>query len=194
MVFVKTISRSELKLETSAVFGFLGLNEDAGQGLEHTVNDAIAEARPLITPRACYEEYEIKADGSSLDLGFSKIFSRDLAARLTGCKKIILIAATVGLGIDRLLSKYSVTEPSRALVIQAIGSAAIEEWLDVLCMNIGEGRTCRTRFSCGYGDLPLELQRDIFTALECEKHIGLTLNSSMLMTPTKSVTAIIGVE
>ena len=48
------------------------------------------------------------------------------------------------------------------------------------------------RFSPGYGDLPLSLQRDIFRVLDCPRKIGLTLNESLLMSPSKSVTAIVG--
>ena len=55
-----------------------------------------------------------------------------------------------------------------------------------------EGRTCTPRFSPGYGDLPLETQRDVFRLLDCERKIGVWLNESLLMTPSKSVTAIFG--
>jgi cobalamin-dependent methionine synthase I len=37
------------------------------------------------------------------------------------------------------------------------------------------------------------LQKDIFAALDCPRRIGLTLGEGMLMSPTKSVTALIGV-
>ena len=56
------------------------------------------------------------------------------------------------------------------------------------------GETLRPRFSAGYGDLPLEYQRRIFDLLDPPTHIGLTLNDSYLMSPSKSVTALIGVE
>lgn len=52
----------------------------------------------------------------------------------------------------------------------------------------------KPRFSAGYGDLPLEVQKDIFRVLDCPRKIGLTLNDSLLMSPTKSVTAIVGIE
>lgn len=55
------------------------------------------------------------------------------------------------------------------------------------------GGDTRPRFSPGYGDLPLALQRDIFHALDCARKIGLTLNDSLMMSPAKSVTAIIGI-
>ena len=37
-------------------------------------------------------------------------------------------------------------------------------------------------------------QKDIFKILDCSKKIGLTLTDSLLMSPTKSVTAIVGIK
>lgn len=51
----------------------------------------------------------------------------------------------------------------------------------------------RPRFSPGYGDLPLSAQREIFAVLDCGKRIGLMLNDSLLMSPSKSVTAFVGI-
>jgi 5-methyltetrahydrofolate--homocysteine methyltransferase len=56
------------------------------------------------------------------------------------------------------------------------------------------GESLRPRFSAGYGDLPLEYQKKIFDLLDPHTQIGLTLNDSYLMSPSKSVTALIGVE
>ena len=50
----------------------------------------------------------------------------------------------------------------------------------------------KNRFSPGYGDFDIVYQKDIFAILDCPKRIGLTLNSSLMMSPSKSVTAIIG--
>ena len=121
--------------------------------------------------------------------------SRDLAKCLADCEHIILIAATVGLEIDRRIAKYGKVEPSLALCIQALGAERIEALCDA-AVTLLEGRfgALSPRFSAGYGDLDLGLQREIFAALDCPKSIGATLNESLLMSPTKSVTAIIGIK
>jgi len=194
MAAIKTFDPAELHVRTLDVFGFLNVYGDARRELEVTVESCLTELSGVLTPRACYSEFDIKIDGDKISLGFTETRSQDLAEHLDGCKKIILIAATVGIGADRLISKYSVTEPSRALIMQAAGSAAIEAFLDRVSPEILAGREGKERFSCGYGDLPLEIQKDIFLTLECEKNIGLTLTGSLLMSPTKSVTAIIGIK
>ena len=56
------------------------------------------------------------------------------------------------------------------------------------------GKTLAARFSPGYGDLPLEFQREIFRALDVPRRIGVSLGSSCLMSPSKSVTAIVGIK
>ena len=56
------------------------------------------------------------------------------------------------------------------------------------------GKYARPRFSAGYGDFELSAQTEIFHALDCQRKIGLTLNDSLLMSPSKSVTAIIGIS
>ena len=82
-------------------------------------------------------------------------------------------------------------------MLQAIGAERIEALCDVFCEKIrldaeSAGLFPRPRFSPGYGDFPLELQKDIFRVLDCSRKIGLTLNESLLMSPSKSVTAVIG--
>ena len=83
------------------------------------------------------------------------------------------------------------------MCLQALGSERVEALCDEFEKDIkkelgGEGVFFRPRFSPGYGDLPLEFQKDIFRLLECPRRIGISLGESLLMTPSKSVTAIIG--
>ena len=89
--------------------------------------------------------------------------------------------------------KYSKISPVKALIFQAIGAERIEKLCDVFCKDIAKERKTKPRFSPGFGDLPLTIQKDIFAALDCGKNIGLSLTDSMLMSPTKSVTAIVGI-
>lgn len=167
--------------------------------LEALVRECIDEASGLFTYKVCYREFPIKINDGAIDLGFATTTSHDLAKNLEGCESIVLFGATVGLSLDRLISKYARISPSKALILQAIGAERIESLCDAFNSQIAkekksEGKLCRARFSAGYGDLQIELQRDIFRVLDCQKNIGLSLSASLLMTPTKSVTAIIGIK
>ena len=145
--------------------------------------------------KACFALFDIDMQGENIDLGFANVNSKSLALNLAGCKKIVLFACTAGAKIDRLIAKYMRIAQSKAAVMQAMGAALVEDWCDTLCDKIRReyGET-KPRFSCGYGDLDLRLQRDIFAALSVNKHLGITLSDDCFMTPTKSVTAIVGIK
>ena len=106
------------------------------------------------------------------------------------------MGATVGIALDRLIAKYSRISPAKALLLQALGAERIEALCDTFCDDIQKAHkiALKPRFSAGYGDLPLDTQNSIFGLLNLPKNIGLTLNDSMLMSPSKSVTAFIGIQ
>lgn len=157
--------------------------------------DCINEVVGKLTYKVCYRELPVSVSGTVCDFTAFKTVSQDLSKNLENCKKAILFGATIGVEIDRLIAKYGRISPSRALMFQAIGAERIESLCNAFCadmqhtLNIG----LKPRFSPGYGDLPLKIQKDIFALLDCSKRIGLTLNDSMLMSPSKSVTAIVGI-
>lgn len=199
LVFVENLSQelSECEISTKEVLRYMAnAGEDDNSGA--LINECKDLCRSLSKAKACYRIYDIKFDPNDtnlIDLGFCRVNSKNLSKNLYGCKRIVLFAATVGIEFDRMISKYSRVLPSRSLCINAIGSERVERlcdlFCDMLCQKYGK---LRRRFSVGYGDLPLSLQSDIFAALECPKHIGVTINESNFMTPIKSVTAIVGIE
>ena len=158
------------------------------------LDECILECESVLTYKVCYGVFPITCCDGVLDLSFIKINSDSLFKNLSGCKEAILFAATIGLSLDRLISKYSRISPARALMLQAIGT----ERLESLCDTFNEYIQCeygpiKPRFSPGYGDFPIEFQKDFFRILDPGRKIGLTLNESMIMTPSKSVTAVIGI-
>ena len=154
----------------------------------------IDEIKPKLTYKACYRQFGVKICGDVCDFGAFAFRSEKLAHNLKNCKSAIIFAATIGVEIDRVISKYGRISPSKALMLQAIGTERIEALCDAVCEDIANeyNASTRPRFSPGYGDLPLESQREIFSVLSPEKNIGLFLTDSLLMSPSKSVTAIVG--
>ena len=107
----------------------------------------------------------------------------------------VLFGATLGSDVDVLIRKESRRHVAKAAILQAAAAALIEEYCDECQRMINlklneEGKGTLKRFSPGYGDFGLENQREIFSKLQLPKKIGLTLTDSLLMVPTKSVTAI----
>lgn len=155
------------------------------------LDTCLDELLPSLNFRVVWAEYPVIRNSGALDLGFARVSSSDLAKNLRDCGRIVLFAATVGIAPDRLSMKYSRISPVKSLFLEAAADERIEALCDTFC---GEFANTRPRFSPGYGDLALDLQKDIITALDCPRKIGLTLNESLLMTPSKSVTAIMGIK
>lgn len=169
----------------------------ATEEVETLARTAVEEAKNAIRMQVCWLETPLQVEGDSIDLGFMQAHAPKLANHLRGCEKAVVFAATVGLELDRLIARYGRLSPAKGLMLQAFGAERIEALCDAFCDDLAveyapQGLHTRTRFSPGYGDLPLEYQKQIFAALQCGKHIGLYLNDSCLMSPVKSVTAIVG--
>ena len=166
--------------------------------LAQLLTEVIAEAENIIVPQVCWQSFPLSFPEGMSDFGFARVDSPSLSRHLAGCSHVVVFAATIGHPLDRLIYRCGKTAPARALLLQAIGAERIEALCDSFQEQIRQDAQTRglfitDRFSPGYGDLPLEFQREIFRVLDCPRKIGLTLNDSLLMTPSKSVTAIIGI-
>ena len=160
------------------------------------LEDCINEAQNLFSYKVCYLPLEVKTEGENCDFGFFSVKSKALAKNLGNAQKAVLFAATVGVGIDRLISKYGALSPTKAVLFQAIGAERIEALCDTFCLDMQSrtGLYALPRFSPGYGDFNLKSQKDILGVLDSQKLIGLTLNESLVMSPSKSVTAVMGLS
>lgn len=163
------------------------------------MEESLAQAMPVISGKVCWARFPLVRKQGILDLSFAQTGSEVLKQNLEGCEEVLVFGATIGLSLDRMILRYGQTSPSKALMLQAIGTERIENLCDVFCeMRRQEaalsGYYPVPRFSPGYGDFPLELQKDIFRVLDCPRKIGLTLNDSLIMSPSKSVTAIVGLR
>ncbi|MCR5824869.1 MAG: hypothetical protein K6G60_10615 [Lachnospiraceae bacterium] len=159
-------------------------NGETAEGMEERIQKALDVLLPVFDGKVCFMETEMP-----------EVDSVDLKRHLAGCKKVILMAATVGAEADRERMKAAVKSPVEQLIYDAIGTEAIENVCDAFCEDMkkvyGE---LTSRFSPGYGDLPLEFQKTMIALLDTNRKIGLSLTDSLLMSPTKSVTAIVGIE
>ena len=166
--------------------------------MEALLSQCIAEAEGVFSNRVCWRVLPVTQIGDEWDLTLARVRSASLDRHLAGCRSIVVFAATVGVEIDRLVARANAVSPTRALLLNALGSERVEALCDAFEAETVEataqdGARLQRRFSPGYGDLPLSLQRDVIAALDCQRSIGLTLNQSLLLSPSKSVTAMIGI-
>ena len=125
--------------------------------------------------------------------------SEKLRKTIEGCRYAVLFAATIGSGVDRLIRRYEKADPQLGLLMQGLGAERVESLCDLFNAEVDAasdsiGTATRRRYSPGYGDLPIEAQREFLPLLDAERRLGITLSQSCLMAPSKSVTAIIGIE
>ncbi len=187
------------------IYRYLGYkNAEPDVAIQGIIDEVLSELINISEPKSIYKVYNCQIENEVIYLFDSDyevpelvINSKNLADNLKQCPKVVLMAATIGIGADKLLNKYELINITKASVTQSCAASYIEAFCNMLQENIrkqmiADNLYLRPRFSPGYGDLPLETQNDIFLALECTKRIGLTLTQSLLMYPTKSVTAFIG--
>ena len=147
-----------------------------------------AEEEILKICRPVYTFTEIPKDSPVLG-------GEDIRKVIEKSEKVVLIAATLGIYVDKLIRKWQITDMAQAVVIDSMASVAIEQFMDKIELELSKrysGYYFTNRFSPGYGDYPLEKQKEIIKLLNTEKKLGLNLTESLMLNPTKSVTAVIG--
>ena len=195
IVYLKTYEAPAFDIKEAMRYaGVKGEDRD----LENLMLECFNEAKSLLSYKVCFTRVPIQVNESVTGFPFFEVESKGLARNLATCSEAVLFAATVGIGLDRLISKYSRVSPSKGVCFQAIGAERIESLCNMFNEEIDaeakeSGMITRPRFSPGYGDFDLSYQKEMFRVLDCNRKIGLTLNESMLMSPSKSVTAIIGI-
>ena len=188
----------EPPINRKEIVRYSGAKEETEE-LGKLIDECLSEVKGKLSYRVCFSQNEVKKDGEKLDLTFLKTDSCDLYKNLSGCESAVVFAATVGIEMDRLIERNKRINPSKALIFQAIGAERIESLCDSFTEDLKENlkkenKFLRPRFSPGYGDFPIENQNEIFEFLQCSKKIGVSLNASFFMSPSKSVTAIIGIS
>ena len=121
-----------------------------------------------------------------------------LARHMNGCHAVYLACGTLGASFDAFHRRASAVSGADALILQAVAAAMIEDWMDAIEDDIrrelAPGEKLVARYSPGYGDFPLAAQSALVALLDAPRKAGVSLTSSLLLAPSKSVTAVIGVR
>ena len=193
--------------ETARYLGYSKLSAPDTQ-ISSLIEQAATQMHKIINPKAVFQDFELEItfptenqnqENSIIKLKDTnfQIQSKDLYNNLKNCHKVYLLACTLGPQVDSLIRKTQFTDQVMATILQATGAMYIEEVVDFVNNQInqiekGKNKSTRPRFSPGFGDVSLEVQKDFFSLLPCSK-IGLTLMDTLIMAPEKSVTAFVGI-
>ena len=186
-----------LQIDTKETRRYAGLMKAQDFG-ETLIEEACEDALLLAAPKGIWQVYdydcesrEVKADPSFIIVG------EKIGNHLAGCDKVVLLAATVGDGIEEMVTKrFRDGAYASSVLLDAAATTAVEQVADAMEKAIrpeaaAKGYRMRWRFSPGYGDWPMEQQPDV-VRLSHAKEIGISLTESLMLTPRKSITAIIG--
>lgn len=160
------------------------------------VDECAGQLLNAATPRWCGQMFDlsVEPDGVRLDNDLL-LGGQELKAHLDGCQQAVVFCATLGADVDTLIRRAQYTDMARALALDCCASALVEQLCDRIEAYIHAqlpGLHSPYRYSPGYGDLPLGVQPALLAALDAHRLIGLSATDSHIMTPRKSVTAILG--
>lgn len=192
------MERQRLLLNPTEILRYLGCRspqppEELVQSVARCSEEILAAARPKTVWRL------LPLEGVHLTGTEVTFQGDDIRRHLSGCHQVILMAATLGPEVEQLLMRAQVRDMAQALVLDSCASAAIEAVCDQLEEELrqrflAQGEHLTDRFSPGYGDFPLGQQPELCRLLDTQRRIGLTLSTSGILIPRKSVTAVLGVS
>lgn len=196
MIMIETLDKREIEIDKKEVLRYLGYGKnECDEAVLKKIDRITEQIKECLSLKACYEKYPLIFMDDMLSFGNIKTESADLKKNLSGYSYVIVFCATIGIDVDRIISKYGVTSPADMVIAQSVGATFIEAWCDILCNRFSkmEENEVGRRFSPGYGDFPLLMQKELLNMVDASRKIGVTLTESLLMMPSKSVSAIVGV-
>lgn len=195
-----------INIDSNEVLRYLGygtLNSKAppDPGIMSQIADCSEEVREAAAPLCTYRILDIEKHENEIRLKNSSLILTGKTANemLSDCSSCVVLAATLGRSVDRLLRRRQIKDMSSAVIIDSCANSGIESVCEQITEDLRtsfgrQNKYITDRFSPGYGDLPLELQPDIIRTLSADRAIGLTVSGSLLLIPSKSVTAFIGIS
>lgn len=177
----------------------MGQRGEISGSLERTVDECEKKLLSAIRPNFVFRVFNIAFGEKGVEVCGSSLVLKgnDIRNHLEGCDRAVLMCATLGADTDRLIRTAEITDISSAFVMDALASAAIEDICRLADEEIkNQLPDCffTWRFSPGYGDFPIDIQKDFLETLNAPKRIGLCTGENNILIPRKSVTAVAGIS
>lgn len=187
------------KINKFEALGYMGVKGGKTLDLMSEMSEIEKELLSLYSPMYCYKKYSISfcKEGISLDGTSINLCGEDIKNHLLSCNEIILMACTISFKVDKYIKLLQLTDMKKALMADSLASALIEQVCDLSELEIKKlypNASMTTRYSPGYGDFDILMQKSLSDLLNTQKNIGLFVNESYMMVPSKSVIAVIGLK
>lgn len=186
------------QLDLNEVLRYMGCPpEKADEDLRTLIGACAGQLLAAVRPRWTYRIFDVTLEEEGVRLSGGLLLpGEDLKRHLAGCRRAAVFCATLSAQADALIRRAESGDMLRALALDCCATAAVEQVCDQAEQELQAmfpGCYFPFRFSPGYGDLPITLQNSILTLLDAPRKIGLCASASHILTPRKSVTAILGV-
>lgn len=167
--------------------------------LVRTVEEAFEKLEGYITPRIVWGRFHVVHVDGGIEIEGGYIWSKDIARLTARSDECYVLAATLGQETDRQIALAQRKNMLDGIALDACASVRIDDFVDEavsreIGANLREGERLTSRFSPGYGDLSMNVTEEIIGLLDATRRIGLSVTRSLMMTPVKSITAIIGLR
>lgn len=189
MIFEIALPR---ELDFGQALRYLGVKKDD----DPTIKDLLLRAQSELRERSRPKAISLRAPKSSVS---RYLIGEDIARHLNGCDECVLLACTLGAAVDSAQRAANASDMAYAVVLDALASVCAEHTADEaerLLRETAESEEMylTSRFSPGYGDYPIEVQNGLLDLLDSPRRIGLCATSTHLLTPRKSITALLGLS
>jgi len=164
------------------------------------LHELLTTVNKLLEPAIAYESYsitEVHRDRLCLEDG-TVLYSSLLSSLLASATELAAVVGTIGPRLEEKTASYfDRNEPLRGLLLDGIGSAAVDCLAQEACqfMNLealSRGYKASSPLSPGMRGWPIHEQRHLLKLVPAEQ-IEVHLISSAMMVPRKSISMVIGI-
>lgn len=183
----------------SEALRYLGVRSDPDGSLHRDMSALASRITPRFPPKWVWRIYPVTLTAQGAELTGSGVIlpGRTAEKMLATCPQAALLVCTLGAAFDSYLRAEQLRDMHTAVMLDALGSAWVEAGCDAAQEEIRARFPAQyqtDRFSPGYGDLPLSVQPSLLNATDAARRVGVHDTPAHLMTPQKSVTAVIGLS
>ncbi|WP_102399326.1 methionine synthase [Haloimpatiens massiliensis] len=185
------------KKEVLRYLGYRGQHID--ENMHRLIDDCIEETEKAVQEHFLYNIFPIIKKEEYMELEGTNIVlkGKDIQSHLCNAKSCAVMTVTIGGEIEKIIRYYEIVNLTKAAVLDACATVAVEILCDKVEDNIKrfaeeQDLFITQRYSPGYGDFSIEIQSDILRVLGSYK-MGLTCTDNFILMPRKSVTALIGI-
>lgn len=169
--------------------------------MHQLIHEALNEALALVTFKSHFQHEAVEVKGSSVALSNrATVFeSNDLATFIKDAQRLVMAGVTLGHAITKRIENRMLIKPSYGIILDACASVIADAYCDYIQDQMIETQAfgdyyISQRYSPGYGDLKLSVNKQIAEILGLDKKLGIFTTEHGQLIPEKSVIFVLGLS